>query len=338
MRIAILSFWHVHAPNYIREARKNPGLELVAAWDAARERGRAKAKEFDLPFVDNLDELLARKDIEGVVVQCPTTEHRDVILKATKAGKHIFSDKVLAPTLREAKEIVAAADAAKVVLVTGMPVLYHDYVGQLKALIDSGRLGRLVNIKMLSCHGRAIDDTLPAGFYDPQESAGGVLVDMCHVVYVLPLLVGRLPETAYSRFASFTNREVEDSALVVFDFADGLHVTLDVSFVNRASPRMQIEVNGTDGAVLFRADTHPGGKGAPENAMFVARFGDEADFATIPFGEARPTPLSLWAENAAQGRRADDNIARALDLSLLNEVAYRSAAEDKPIPLSSIKG
>lgn len=337
IRTAILSFWHVHVVGYMRQANEHPDVELVAAWDEDPERGRKGAADVGLPFFESLDELLARPDIDAVIVQCATSLHREVILKSAKAGKHVLSDKVLAPTLREANEIVAATDAANVVLVTGMVALYHDYINTMKGIIDAGELGKIVNIRMMSCHGRAVDSSLPAGFFSKSEAAGGALVDMCHVLYALPFLVGKMPLSAYSVFSHITGKEVEDHAFVLFDFEDGSHANLEISFATKAAPRMEIEINGTEGTVHFRADAHPTGNGAPEGAVFLKALEDPANFEPIPFGKQVTTPLRLWVDHIKARTRPDDNVARAIDLSRLNEAAYLSAERGKRVVIASLR-
>ena len=98
IRTALLSFWHVHAPIYGRQAQANPDLDLVAAWDADAERGRAGAAELGIGFVASLDEVLADPTIEAVICQTPTRDHREVIERARRAGKHVFSVKLLTAT------------------------------------------------------------------------------------------------------------------------------------------------------------------------------------------------------------------------------------------------
>lgn len=213
IRTAILSFWHVHAIGYVGQARNHPDMDVVAAWDEDHKRGRKRATQLDLPFVDDLDELLGRPDIDAVILEAPTSLHHDIAIRAAKAGKHIFSDKVLAPTIKEAKEIVAAADAANVTLVVGMPHLYYDFTVRLKEIVDSGDLGALVNARLMNCHGMAIEDKLPAGFYSAKEACGGALMDMCHIVYLLPHLLGHMPTSTFARFGYFTKwciRQVSD--------------------------------------------------------------------------------------------------------------------------------
>src|SRR5882762_9207348 len=49
IRVAMLSFWHVHARDYARQATEHPGVAIVAAWDEDPGRGRAQAAELDVP-------------------------------------------------------------------------------------------------------------------------------------------------------------------------------------------------------------------------------------------------------------------------------------------------
>src|SRR5690348_1521530 len=115
IRIAMLSFWHVHAKDYAREAEEHPDTEIVAVWDERPERGRAEAEKRGVPFYENLDDLLAQPNIDAVVVDAPTNMHHKVMIAAARAGKHIFTEKVIAATRSEANAIVQAADDAGVV-------------------------------------------------------------------------------------------------------------------------------------------------------------------------------------------------------------------------------
>ena len=90
----------------------HPGAELVAAWDEDAARGRGgRGRTRRVPFHEDLAELLARPDIDGVIVTTRTSAHPEVIIAAAAAGKHIFTEKVLALTPAEAQQIVEAVDA-----------------------------------------------------------------------------------------------------------------------------------------------------------------------------------------------------------------------------------
>lgn len=337
IRTALLSFWHVHARGYAEQARNIPDIDLIAAWDYDIERGKAGAKELGLEFVDDLDLILARTDIDAVIVQTATSMHLDIITRAARAGKHVITDKVLATTVKEANEIVRAADEAGVVLVTGMPHLHHDYTRRIRQLIDSQQLGDIVNVRMMNCHGQALDGSLPAWFFNAEEAQGGALVDMCHIVYLTPHFFGNLPKSVFAVFGSFANLQVEDSAIAVAEFDDGSHATLEASFVTKGAPRFEIEINGTEGSVLFVSDSHPNQTGAPGDHTLVARLRGEDKFSPVQLAEPGPSPMMQWSAHILNGSlRHTENIERALDLSRINEAAYRSAYSGVPVTLDSL--
>ncbi|MBW7460830.1 Gfo/Idh/MocA family oxidoreductase, partial [Paenibacillus sepulcri] len=123
IRTAILSFWHVHAKDYVLQAQQHPDIAIAAVWDEDPQRGRMHADTHEVPYYDNLAELLAEPGIDAVIVTAPTTLHRDIMVAAANAGKHIFTEKVLAPTILECNEIMAAVDSAGVMLTVSLPRL-----------------------------------------------------------------------------------------------------------------------------------------------------------------------------------------------------------------------
>ena len=114
LKAAMLSKWHVHAEGYAHELQNSGKVEIKAVWDEDAARGAEWAGRIGADFEADLDTLLAREDIEAVFCCTPTTMHTEVLIKAAKAGKHIFTEKALAPTVAECMQIKEAVDAAGV--------------------------------------------------------------------------------------------------------------------------------------------------------------------------------------------------------------------------------
>src|SRR5689334_22855729 len=183
IRVAVLGFWHVHAGDYARAAVDHPDTELVAVWDDDPALGRPGAERFGVQLVSSLDALLARDDVDAVTVTTETSRHHEVMTRAAAAGKHIFTEKVLAPTVAEAEAIIAATDAHDVRLVVSLPRLSHDYALVLADLVDRGVLGRLVHARVRLSHDGAVrrngaNGWLPSRFFDPAPAIGGALTDL----------------------------------------------------------------------------------------------------------------------------------------------------------------
>lgn len=123
IRIGKISYWHVHAWDYTKQAQEHEDTVLAAVWDEDAERGKKAAESLNVPFFESLDDLLAQEDIDAVIVDAPTNVHRDVIVAAAKAGKHIFTEKVIAPTHKEVEEIISAVEENEVKLTVSLPRL-----------------------------------------------------------------------------------------------------------------------------------------------------------------------------------------------------------------------
>ena len=318
VRVAAVGFWHVHAPDYAELAAAHPGCELVAVWDDDPRRGRAGADRFGVPFAPDLDALLARDDVDAVTVTTATRAHREVIGAAVAADKHVFSEKVLAPTVAECQALVAAADAAGVALVVNLPRLHHGVTLAVDELLAAGTLGALTYGRVRLSHDGAVAGWLPERFFEATDALGGALIDLgCHPVYLIQRWLGARPETVSATYGAFTGRAVEDHAVVTAGYADGRIGVMETGFVS-ADPYM-IELHGTAG-VLHYAD--------PPGVLRIFAGGE---------GSTRPVPadahdaFSRWVGHIRAGTRADDNLARAVELTRLVAAANASAASGRAV-------
>ena len=322
--VAILGFWHVHAADYAAEALAHPGLELVAAWDEDTARGEARAADLGLPYVESLENLLGRPDVDGVIVTTRTTAHPDVITAAAKAGKHVFTEKVLALTPADARRIVEAVDEHGVRLTVSLPRLTHGYTIAIREILASGRLGEVTQVRCRLAHGGAIGDRwLPAQFFDPGDAGGGALVDLgCHPLYLTRLFLGRMPESVTGVYGSMTGHAVDDNAAVILRASSGALGIAETGFVNPSSP-FSIEVHGTSGSLLY---------GAPEPRLLTRdAHAAHDDWTEWPIPDDGPSPLEQWASHIDEGTDATENIAHALDLTVLVDAADRSARTGRAV-------
>ena len=108
-RIALLSRWHVHAQQpderYLKEFLSLPDCRLSCVWDEDYEQAKQWAEEWKVEAVEDLETLLSRQDVDGVLVTSCATDHKRILIAAAEHKKHIFTEKVLAYTREEANEI-----------------------------------------------------------------------------------------------------------------------------------------------------------------------------------------------------------------------------------------
>ncbi|MFE6968580.1 Gfo/Idh/MocA family protein [Isoptericola sp. NPDC057653] len=318
LRIAVLSAWHVHAEEYGRAAVDHPGTELVAVWDDDAERGRDLAERLGVEATTDLDALLGREDLDGVTVTAATSDHLEVIGRAVAAGKHVFTEKLLAPTVEACDTLVDAARAADVRLTVSLPRLTHGYTAALRAILDEGALGRITYSRVRLAHDGSTADWLPARFYDASEALGGAFSDLgAHPVYLTQLILGDELVSVRSTYTDQTGRGVEDNASVTVATPDGAIGVIETGFVTPASP-FSIEVHGTEGSLLygFEADE----AGAP-----VMRLATRAGSSRVDLPADQPILFAQWVDSIRAGRALEDTLPRARSLTALVDAANSAA-------------
>lgn len=326
LSVAILGFWHVHAADYARSVTAHPDTRLAAVWDPDAERGRAAAAELGVEFVEDLDGLLGRDDLDAVVVTTATDQHHDVLSRAARVGKHIFSEKLLAPTVAECEDVLRTASQNDVVVVVSLPRLYEGTTVAVKRLIDEGALGELTYTRVRLAHNGWIEDWLPERFADRQQAIGGALSDLgCHPAYLTQLFLGTTPSSVSASYTAWSGRAVEDNAVVTLAYPNGAIGVVEASFVTTPGA-FALELRGTRGSVLF-------GFGGEKLLAKGERFGSEGwRELPIPAGEA--PPFERWVEHIRSGTRADENLAAAVELTRLVVAANESAVRGTTIDYS----
>ncbi|GGF97493.1 Gfo/Idh/MocA family protein [Paenibacillus aceti] len=324
IRIGKASYWHVHAWDYTHQAQEHPDTEIVAVWDEQEQRGREAAEKLGVPYYAKLDEMLAHPELDAVIVDAPTDQHREVITAAAKAGKHIFTEKVLAPNSQETQEIMEVIEQNGVKLTVSLPRLNDGYTLAIQDILGQGLLGQITYVRVRLSHNGAIAGWLPEHFYSLQQCGGGALIDLgCHPMYLTRLFLDQEITGVSANFGYITGKEVEDNAVVSLFTASGAIGVVEAGFVNSHSP-FSIEVHGTEGTLLY---------GTPEEQLLIRSNRGELGEAwhPLPTLSNRETAFEQWVRHIQKGTRADENIEIALELTRLMEAANRSAKEGRVI-------
>lgn len=336
IKIGMASFWHVHAGDYARQAEENPNTEIVCIWDEDPERGRAEAERRGVQFVEKYDDMLG--EVDAVVVDTPTTMHRDIMIAAAKAGKHIFTEKVIAPTTREVNQILQAVRDHNVKLTVSLPRLYFGYTLAIRDRVRKGDLGELTLVRSRLSHNGAIPTAnsphgwLPSHFFNLNECGGGAMIDLgCHPMYLTRLLLG-MPAAVHSTYGYVTGKEVEDNAVSTLKYDNGAIGIVEAGFVNRFSP-FTLEVHGTEGSLIYsdhdrslilRSAAAEEGSGEKWNR-------------TGQFPDDEPDAFNQWTGHILNDTEASENIELAVDLTRLMEASNLSAASGKSVVIRDLQ-
>ena len=142
--LAGVGYW---GNNLLRTFNTTPGCRVTVICDQDDKR-RKSASTF-LPQVfatPSIDEMLARSDVDAVVVALPASAHGPVGLRALQSGKHCFVEKPLATSVAEARSLVDAAEQAGRILMVGHTFEYNPAVRYIRGLIDGGAIGDVLYI------------------------------------------------------------------------------------------------------------------------------------------------------------------------------------------------
>ena len=251
INVALVSAWHVHAGEYASRINNNKDSRICAVWDNDADRGREFAGRLGVPFVESYDELCANPQIDAVVISSSTDLHRELMVKAADAGKHIFTEKVLALTNEDAEAIADAVKKNGVHFTICLPHERERAFILAKSLIDEGKLGRVSYAKFRKAHTGSVDNWLPPHFYNEKECGGGAMVDLgAHPMYMLLWLLGKAVRVS-STFTEMSGRGVEDNAVSVIEFEGGAIGVSETGFMTWGDP-LTLEVSGSDGYLIIQ--------------------------------------------------------------------------------------
>lgn len=311
IKVALVGTWHVHFEGYARWVEADPRCVITALWDPDPAAGAQAAGKFGCPFVADYDALLARDDVDAVLVCTATNQHKDVIIKAARAGKHIFTEKVLCFNEADALEVAAAVKQSGVKFCISYPWKTRSDFLWIKSAVDSGLIGQVNYCRMRNAHNGASSDWLPATFYDAESCGGGAMMDLgAHSMYILHWLLG-MPEKAASAFTHVKVDSVEDNAVTVFTYPNGAIGVSETGFVAEHNP-FALELVGSKGTILSG--------GFLDKTCY--NVGEGWVFPPLPKGA--PAPLDCWADGILNGTQIPYGIDDAVALSKLMEMAYQS--------------
>jgi len=136
------------APAHAKALAQAEGASLVACTDVVDSSAKSLGEEHGVPWTTNLDELLARPEVEIVTLATPAFTHDELTEQAAKAGKHVLSEKPLAPDLPDADRMIAVCESAGVALSTCFAWRYTGAAKWLRRLLKAGALGRVIGIRL----------------------------------------------------------------------------------------------------------------------------------------------------------------------------------------------
>ena len=283
---------------HLRALRRMPGVRLVAAADPDPEARARAGRLARIPVHRSLEELLARPDIDAVVIAVPTHLHAEAAVAAAAAGRHFYVEKPIATTAHDARRVLRAAEDAGVIGVVGFNRRFHPLCRQARRLVAEGAIGRVRAALTAFCEPVA-GPAMPA-WRRSRAMGGGVLLDLAtHHIDLLRWLLDDEVDTVTASVRSEASDQ--DTARLHLAMRGGAEVESYFSY--RAGLADFVELLGERGTL--RVDRH-----APALRLGVERrFGYGVRWRRVP-----PTREVLtWRLRRMVRPSADPSYRRSLE-------------------------
>ena len=201
--------------------------------------------------------VLARKDVDVVIVTTPSGAHMEPAVAAAQAGKHVVVEKPLEVTLERCDRIIDACDKNRVKLCTIFPSRFGDANQALKSAVQAGRFGRLT-LGETTCKWWR-----PQSYYDeggwkgtkPLDGGGALMNQAIHNVDLLSWMMGPVSHImGLTATLAHERIEVEDTAVACLRFKNGaLGVIQATTSVYPGLPKT-IAIHGDKGSAVIEQD------------------------------------------------------------------------------------
>lgn len=326
LKVAMLSGWHAHARGYGKALSDMSDVKVTVVWDEEPERGQEWAQELGVPFEPSLEATLARADVDAVAVDAPTNRHAEIMVAAANAGKHIFTEKVMALTIDECNQISDAVRKAGVKFAISFPFRTRPEVLYAQQAIQEGLLGQLTSLRVRVAHNGISAGWLPPHFKDPVPTGGGAMMDLgAHPMY-LARWIGGQPKRISSTFNALQAEQVEDNAVSVIEFENKCIGVSETSFVSTLSP-FSLELSGTEGSLLV------GGLDETAARIRSTKLRGKEWVTPEKLPEPLPSPLRLWIDGILQDKPIPFGLEEGTQLTELMQYAYLSAKERRQVDI-----
>ncbi len=338
VKILMLSKWHVHAEYYGKLLGDTANAKITCVWDDDIRRGEEWARELNVDFEPDLDKALGRGDVDAVFVNGKTTQHKELIVKAANAKKHVYTEKVLAPTLDECREIAHAVKENGINLGIELRKLTTPFIQYCKNIIDEGKLGKVHFLRIRLSHDRSLKQNLPSYWYDKTQTGGGAIIDLvCHSAYTALHLLGKpVKVTALSNNIASPGG-VEDNSVVLVEFESKAIAVLESTFISLHQKEM-FELLGTEGSIVKTSDearlflndkdkagTLSGKPVKPFTSSINTKEYTEFVLQECDMPKALPEGVIIWINSILNNESTPFDLSAGIALTELIESAYTSS-------------
>ena len=220
---------------------KSEQIRFVAGVLRHPEKAREYAQKQGLVLHDNLDAVLKDPAVDAIVLATPHTVHAEQIIRAARAGKHVFTEKPFTLTREEAVEALRIARAKKVTLAVGYNWRFQPALQEIRAMLNDGRLGKLLHIEGNFCGPSVYRFGKDHWRQSREEGPGGGMTGRgVHVVDAMLYLAGHVDSVYAQSYRLAQDFGIDDTTSMLFRFRNGTTAYLGTVIATAETWRMQI--------------------------------------------------------------------------------------------------
>ncbi len=332
-----------HMPAY---AKLPDIVEMVAFCDIIPEKAKKGAEQFGVSgakvFTD-YQEMLEMKDLDAVSVCTPNKFHAPIAIAALKAGKHVFCEKPMTITAKEADQMVKAVKDTGLKLSVGYQSRFSDDAQLLKEMITSGELGEIYYAEASAIRRRGVPTW--GVFLSKELQGGGPLIDIgTHALDLTLWLMGDYSKivsvlgVTYKELAQFggyniwgpwdpENFEVEDSAFGLVKLESGATVLVKTSWALNLEEPQPIILCGTKGGASISEGS------AKVNTQSHNRLLNLTPVSTQKRDSLYDREIAYWINCLINDKEPLVKVEEAAQVTRILELIYKSSDNGKAINL-----
>lgn len=318
------------------------GLELAAVATNSQATADASARTFGVAagYGDAMD-LVRAPGIDLVTVAVRVPAHRDLVLGALAAGKHVLCEWPLGRDTAEAEQMDAAARAAGVHAAIGLQLRCNPVVQRARALIASGAVGRLLSVTVRSATAGFGPDVPASMLYAevPENGANLITIQGAHTVDLAIMVAGALadlsalattqyPEIRVGDASGCRARTTFDHLLVLGRFANGAALSVEVAGGRPAQTPFHLEAVGENGVLRLEGGAARGFQSGRLTLLLdgVPQRVDEGELALLPDAAANVAGVyAALRDDIADGTTLTAGFDHAVKLTRLIGDALESS-------------
>ena len=312
-------------------------------------------------------ELIGREDIQIIHICTPNHLHKEQLLAAIVANKHIYCDKPLTVNDEEAEEVAQALHGYKGIAQMTLQCRFYPATLRAKQMIAEGFLGQVISFRAVYLHSGSVDPNKKMGWKQLNRSGGGVVNDLAsHVIDLVDYLIGPFKSVLaenrvlYDRRPGPDGKEIavgaEDQSTMLIRTADGGLGTIEASKIaTGADDKLRVEIEGDRGALRFdlsrpnvleaydlrAADSPLGGRRGFTHIDTVGRYDKPATLPSpkLSIGWLRGHVHCLYnfLSGIAEQRQPEPSLASGVRLQKILAAVHRSSNQKKWTEIESIK-